>query len=160
MLYCYYCWVPSLWQYNSTIPTVKEEYNTHTSHMTVSHLFHINLPTSKNNPTHPICPHYSLSIWWHGQWSHCIFLLDCDIADNSKSKYGSGFLVLEMLLHYGGPIGKTASLTYVQFVFSSKQSWQLLTTIQWHQFKRLCCCLKANSFVFQIRGKKIILHFF
>ncbi len=30
----------------------------------------------------------------------------CDIADNSEGKYGSAFLVLQMLLHYGGPLEK------------------------------------------------------
>lgn len=31
-------------------------------------------------------------------------VLCCDTADNSASKYGSAFLVLEFLLHYGGPL--------------------------------------------------------
>lgn len=62
-----------------------------------------------------------------------VHVLYCDIADNSQSKYGSAFLVLEVLLHYRGPLEKLPT----SLMLNSKQNWHLLTTIEWHHSKRL-----------------------
>lgn len=40
---------------------------------------------------------------WRMKPTHVLY---CDFADNSKSKYGSAFLVVEILLHYSRPFEK------------------------------------------------------
>lgn len=77
-----------------------------------------------------------------------VHVLYCDIADNSQSKYGSAFLVLEVLLHYRGPLEKLPT----SLMLNSKQNWHLLTTIEWHHSERLSSAAQgAKSIIFQIR---------
>lgn len=84
---------------------------------------------------------------WRMKPMHVLY---CDFADNSKSKYGSAFLVAEILLHYSRPFQKLPASVMLKHL-SYEGNLHLLSTIQWCcDFKNIMVwCIRARSIIFQ-----------